>query len=124
MNHLLMTIASLTLLLLCGCTSVSSVKPLNADRCAAEIVEVVQRFERSPIDTMVTVTLLGRPTGSAVIQQDLSTCSSVCTTIVVDSMTTYAYLPSKALACISMLPWIDRIELSQTPLPLPVDKGQ
>lgn len=124
MNHLLLTVAFLTLGLLYGCTSVSGVKPLNADRCTDEIVEVVQRFEHSPIDTMVTVRILGRANGGTTIQRDLSACSSACTTLVADSMTTHAYLPSKALACVSKLPWIDRIELSPTPLPLPVDKGQ
>lgn len=123
-NHLTFTISVLIAGLLCGCATVTSDNALHADRCDDDIVDVVQRFEQSPIDTMITVTLLGRFRDSTSRHRDLSTCSSVFTMLVEDSATTHAYLPSKALVCVSHLTWIDRIVLSPTPLPLPVDKGQ
>lgn len=113
--------AILCMLILASCTSPSS---LLRERCADDLLDIVDSFENAAVDTVVTIGVTGSPMSVAQRAASVRSCGLPLGTIDVDAVSAQYAVPSKMLPCLSRLPWVDRIVLIPAPLPLPDANGQ
>lgn len=94
------------------------------ERCDDAVVEIVDRYASTPMDTLVTVEILADTAISGEQQRQIRTCVERADIVIADSGVAVAYLHSRLIPCISGFSWVRRITLRNAPLPLPMHDGR
>jgi len=122
---LLRIVPVIGLLLLASCSGIRRpVEAFDRDRCETELLDIIDRYASTELDTMVTIAISGQPVEAAQRRSQIHGCAMQADIVDLDSVVTATYVHSRVVPCLARLPWVRRITLSPAPLPLMDGRGQ
>lgn len=112
-------IVSVFILGCAGSTRTPGTYDVSMAVCSQELIDVVVRYETTPLDTILTVSISGSAMTAGRRDSLLRTCGGVVAADYSDPTTSIVSVGSRSIPCIARQRWILAIEERPEPPPLP-----